>query len=705
MKNTYKAKNNRQKPIFGIILTVTFGALSVLTLLSYVNIFHCRMPLGNFQHETGNCYISPIKGNPRLLIYFIKGDKMSNNMRSRAILYEDGKPLGPAHSQHADIRETGEGRYSHWGRHIYISASDNSDPSLNNKKYEISCPLTVPFYVFLAFLVVFFLSLSRQAERAAKILYGFTSLCVDLWRAVIGIAERSQSLIFIIIGVSAVVHAVTLFGTSLMIFPDSGGYVVGGFNIKDSFNFSTLPTMRTPGYPLLLAAIFKIFGSNSAFPLRIIQHGMGVIITVMVYYTALELLRKKWKAFLCAVLSCFSLQLISYANYVMTEVLYAFLLAFTFYFYVRYAVTGRDGYLVLSLFVTGLATNVRPVAQYMIIFPCVSYLIFLFTSQKSNKIRSFFALIAGLALYLACVIPWMAYNHAHNGFFGMTKCVGINLYSRVVEYEKTIDYDSPYIQDIKSAFGKNLAVRIQNGEAEKLKNWAFYDYYFNPEAWKHHLPAIAAYIHAKKVKPTEADDVFLRASLDCIKKYPVPYATTTLTYVYRTLITPEPTYLYIPGIPAGNDYPYPYRIMWDAEKANRDVITNWQCDPIQGYLKFDKEPNVCTMLYAHMVNIYDSWITDNKEEFLFFFLIVGFLASIYYIFRKNNGLAWFSFSGAVAYNVILPMLIVPGTQRMRVPIDPFLIILYMLGLFCVIDICRAIISKVRQLNVRNSRIL
>ncbi|HJN14548.1 MAG TPA: hypothetical protein QGH10_03605, partial [Armatimonadota bacterium] len=60
---------------------------------------------------------------------------------SHLVLYEDGEPLGPAHSAHKDIRAEGEGRYSHWGaRGLYFSASDNSDPRTNGREYKVVHP-------------------------------------------------------------------------------------------------------------------------------------------------------------------------------------------------------------------------------------------------------------------------------------------------------------------------------------------------------------------------------------------------------------------------------------------------------------------------------------------------------------------------------------------------------------------------------------
>jgi hypothetical protein len=64
-------------------------------------------------------------------------DFMDAPSRSKLMLCEDGKPLGPAHSLHADIRNKGLGLYSHWGPDVVFSTSDNSNPNINNRSYWV----------------------------------------------------------------------------------------------------------------------------------------------------------------------------------------------------------------------------------------------------------------------------------------------------------------------------------------------------------------------------------------------------------------------------------------------------------------------------------------------------------------------------------------------------------------------------------------
>lgn len=89
---------------------------------------------GPFQKENGYCWIVSL---PQ---YESSADSMKDGSRSKLLLYENGKVLGPAHSLHAEIRTNGLGRYSHWVGSIYFSTSDNSDPNNNGKKYTFVIP-------------------------------------------------------------------------------------------------------------------------------------------------------------------------------------------------------------------------------------------------------------------------------------------------------------------------------------------------------------------------------------------------------------------------------------------------------------------------------------------------------------------------------------------------------------------------------------
>jgi hypothetical protein len=111
----------------------------------------------NFRPEQGDCYM--VAGF--LFPFSATWDSPSDDSGSTSILLEDGKPLGPAHSLHDDIRAQGGGRFSFWSGTIYISASDNSDPRRNGRVYSIEYPPAWPVLplTFLALIEVTLLTL------------------------------------------------------------------------------------------------------------------------------------------------------------------------------------------------------------------------------------------------------------------------------------------------------------------------------------------------------------------------------------------------------------------------------------------------------------------------------------------------------------------------------------------------------------------
>jgi SAM-dependent methyltransferase len=71
---------------------------------------------------------------------FAEGDTGDFPLRSSLQIFENGVPLGPAHSDHASIRELGGGRFSHWGEWLYFSSSENLPPNRNACSYTLRGP-------------------------------------------------------------------------------------------------------------------------------------------------------------------------------------------------------------------------------------------------------------------------------------------------------------------------------------------------------------------------------------------------------------------------------------------------------------------------------------------------------------------------------------------------------------------------------------
>jgi len=69
------------------------------------------------------------------------GDSPEDPTKSPALLFENGRPLGPAHATDTDIATRGLGGYSHRKSHgMVFSTSDNSDPRTNGRRYYVVFP-------------------------------------------------------------------------------------------------------------------------------------------------------------------------------------------------------------------------------------------------------------------------------------------------------------------------------------------------------------------------------------------------------------------------------------------------------------------------------------------------------------------------------------------------------------------------------------
>lgn len=77
-------------------------------------------------------------GFAQRVLYELPNDSVGSPTSSNLIMFEDGRALGPAHSPHAEIREKGLGRFSHWDGSVIFSSSDGTDPRINGRSYSIS---------------------------------------------------------------------------------------------------------------------------------------------------------------------------------------------------------------------------------------------------------------------------------------------------------------------------------------------------------------------------------------------------------------------------------------------------------------------------------------------------------------------------------------------------------------------------------------
>lgn len=125
---------NRERWV--VIFSTGFTALGVLGM-TFLPDGRCQYLCHGFQHVDGHAYAYST--------IFAGSKPDDGNARNSTLeLYEDGKLLGPAHRDVADIAQNGGGRYLYWQGSLkfvlFMSASDNSDPNTNGRKYTVRDP-------------------------------------------------------------------------------------------------------------------------------------------------------------------------------------------------------------------------------------------------------------------------------------------------------------------------------------------------------------------------------------------------------------------------------------------------------------------------------------------------------------------------------------------------------------------------------------
>ena len=187
-------------------------------------------------------------------------------------------------------------------------------------------------------------------------------------------------------------------------YPDSFTYLAPARSLLRGAGFldeSNLPeTLRTPGYPLLLA----LFGAHTL-PVIILQHLLNVALAVAIYQFA----RSRTAALLFAV----DVPTIHYANKLLTETIFTVLLYVVFVLALQ-----RRPRPVLIGVLTGVMVLVRPIALFFFVPLAIVWAI------RRVPMRQ---LAAYVAIALALPLGWAVRNKVRTGVFTVSSIGGINM--------------------------------------------------------------------------------------------------------------------------------------------------------------------------------------------------------------------------------------------------------------------------------------
>lgn len=212
---------------------------------------------------------------------------------------------------------------------------------------------------------------------------------------------------------------------------DSPGYYELARNIIDQGRFVSVDdksfpeSFRTPGYPLFIAGVLLIFNNNNL--ISFIQIILAALSVVWLYKIARLFFDKKI-AIGASLLLLLEPSAIYYANLVLSDSLFVFLLLLLIWFFVRSPKSASQElwFKFLAGLILGLATLVRPIGQYLFFILLLYFIVYYFKKFNKQKFIAIILFILGVALVVS---PWMIRNKKLFDTWEISSASGLVLYN------------------------------------------------------------------------------------------------------------------------------------------------------------------------------------------------------------------------------------------------------------------------------------
>jgi 4-amino-4-deoxy-L-arabinose transferase-like glycosyltransferase len=233
---------------------------------------------------------------------------------------------------------------------------------------------------------------------------------------------RSGTLLLGILAAGLIVRIATVALFHPPLFSDDLDYVALGKSLAhgDAYQLEGHPTAyRTPGYPLLLAFSFRLFG-ESLVPVRAAQAAADLLSCFLVFVLGRKLFSERVGLIGAGIFALFPLEIL-YVSIMMTETVFTTLLLL--YLLICTGETPSWKTSIAAGIVLGAATLVRPT---ILLLPAVIFAVRWVSGWKSGKNLKALALTAGAALLI--LSPWLIRNFNEFGRISLTSNTGVNFW-------------------------------------------------------------------------------------------------------------------------------------------------------------------------------------------------------------------------------------------------------------------------------------
>lgn len=482
-----------------------------------------------------------------------------------------------------------------------------------------------------------------------------------------------------VVAVALAINAFSFAASQLWVSPDASYYVELAGGLADHADFrSQLFLIRPPGYPFFLAAMFLFFGSASPVAIMVAQHLMVVGVAYLITLIAWRMTQNTAGALASGLMASVSLQLITYANLVMTEVPFTLALVWAVYYLIVYHQSGRLSALAMASLLTGISYLFRPIG--MALLPvCVGAA--LYELIRSNGVRRFFAglierqgfrnisrrIIFATAPACFVVLPCMAQNQLIHGGDLSTRCADLALYFRIVYMDKLDSNSSAALNDIRTVVQEARDKGLIIPDAD-YRLWG---------------PVWQAYEKVRGVGLADSSRIMGRAARDLIAEHPTAVALGTVRYSFWMILVPDGFYRFHPDGAPG--------IQLDNGECRRDpnaailasntyepMMRPWT-KPYEHYLPLRSDATSLTPLWSGL----SRWFYQNIEKGpslmgigdspYEFFGWICFLGMALAMFLPSRG-CWMIIIAAIAMQVVVSAFLAGPTPRYAVPVRPLLVL-------------------------------